>query len=67
MADIGKIKIHHDRSNHYKDGEVVDLWDFFAMSKKECTNDRFAYLERIPIPSAVEQITSELGIEYKFV
>lgn len=68
MANIGRIKINHDRSNHYKDGEVVDLWDFFARYKKECKNDsRFAYLERIPIPAAVEQITGELGIAYEFV
>lgn len=65
---MGTIKILSDRSGVFSKGETYNVMDFlqgyFDVSPD---SSLVAYLQRIPIPSAVDYIAKDWGLEYKFV
>ena len=65
---MGTIKITSSTNDTYKVGATIDMMAFLSDYFRNCTDrDYVAYLQRIPMPSAVEIIAEELGIEYEFV
>lgn len=65
---MGTIKITSSTNDTYKVGDTIDMMAFLSSYFKSCNDEGHrAYLERIPMPSAVEIIAEELGIEYEFV
>ena len=65
---MGKIKITSSTNDTYKVGDTIDMMAFLSDYFRNCIDrDYVAYLQRIPMPSAVEIIAEELGIEYEFV
>lgn len=65
---MGRIRITHDPLGLYEDGSVVETKDLIE-SYCEQSNDESicGWLQRIPIPSAVDYIAQEWGLTYRFV
>lgn len=65
---MGTIKILHDRSGVFSNGETYNIMDFlqgyFNVTPDKSLVD---YLQRIPIPSAIDYIAKDWGLEYKFI
>lgn len=65
---MGKIKILSDRDGVYEVGSVVDVMSIIRDYLNCCTDNSLkGWIERIPIPSAVDFIADAWGIEYKFI
>ena len=65
---MGKIKITTDKYGVFKSDTVMNVMDFMSQYFKE-TEDKslVGWLQRIPIPSAVDYIAQEWGLIYRFV
>lgn len=65
---MGTIKILHDRSGVFSNGETYNVMDFLQGYFNVTPNKGLVdYLSRIPIPSAIDYIAKDWGLEYKFV
>jgi len=65
---MGKIKITSDKHGVFKSDTTMDIMDFMTQYFNE-TEDKslVSWLQRIPIPSAVDYIAQEWGLTYRFV
>lgn len=65
---MGKIKITSDKNGVFKSDATMDVMDFMSQYFKKTEDKSLVdWLQRIPIPSAVDYIAQELGLTYKFV
>lgn len=65
---MGTIKITNSTNDTYKVGDTIDMMQFLSDYFRNCTDrDYVAYLQRIPMPSAVHIIAEKLGFEYTFI
>lgn len=65
---MGKIQILSSTNDDYKVGDTIDMMVFLSDYFRNCTDrDYVAYLQRIPMPSAVHIIAEKLGFEYTFI
>ena len=64
----GTILILSSKNDAYKECSKIDMMDFLSDYFRSCEDKEYvAYLQRIPMPSAVEIIAKKLEFEYKFV
>ena len=63
-----KVKITTDKHKVFKTDTEIDVMDFMRMYFNE-TEDKslVSWLQRIPIPSAVDYIAQEWGLTYKYI
>lgn len=65
---MGTIKILSDRSGVFSKGEIYNVMDFLqGYFDVNPDSSLVAYLQRIPIPSAVDYIAKDWGLTYEFV
>ena len=65
---MGKIKITTDKYGVFKSDTVMNVMDFMSQYFKETEDKSLVdWLQRIPIPSAVDYIAQEWGLTYRFV
>ena len=65
---MGKIQVLSSTNDDYKVGDTIAMMQFLSDYFRSCTDkDDVAYLQGIPMPSAVDIIAKRLGFEYKFV
>jgi hypothetical protein len=65
---MGKIKITSDKYGVFKSDTVMNVMDFMSQYFKETEDKALVdWLQRIPIPSAVDYIAQEWGLTYRFV
>lgn len=65
---MGKIKITSDKHGVFKTDTVMDVMDFMRQYFNEMGDENLVdWLQRIPMPSAVDYIAAECGLTYKFV
>lgn len=65
---MGKIKITSDKYGVWKTDTIVNVMDFLSQYFKETSDESLiGWLQRIPIPSAVDYVAQERGLTYKFV
>ena len=65
---MGKIKITSDKYGVFKSDTTMDVMDFMTQYFNEMEDKSLVdWLQRIPIPSAVDYIAQEWGLTYKFV
>jgi len=68
IITMGKIKITSDKYGVFKSDTTMDVMDFMSQYFKETKDKALVdWLQRIPIPSAVDYIAQEWGLTYKFV
>lgn len=65
---MGTIKILSGENGIYNAGTVIEIMDFlqgyFNVTPDKSLVD---YLQRIPIPSAIDYIAKDWGLKYEFV
>lgn len=65
---MGKIKITSDKYGVFKSDTTMDIMDFMRQYFNEMEDKSLVdWLQRIPIPSAVDYIAQEWGLTYRFV
>ena len=65
---MGKIKITSDKHVVFKSDTTMDVMDFMMQYFDETEDKELVdWLQRIPIPSAVDYIAQEWGLTYRFV
>ena len=65
---MGKIKITSDKHVVFKSDTTMDIMDFMTQYFNEMEDKALvSWLQRIPIPSAVDYIAQEWGLTYRFV
>ena len=65
---MGKIKITSDKYGVFKSDTTMDIMDFVRQYFNEIEDKSLVdWLQRIPIPSAVDYIAQEWGLTYRFV
>lgn len=65
---MGKIKITSDKYGVFKHDTIMNVMDFMRQYFNEMEDKALVdWLQRIPIPSAVDYIAQEWGLTYKFV
>ena len=65
---MGKIKITSDKYGVFKSDTTMDIMDFMTQYFNEMEDKSLVdWLQRIPIPSAVDYIAQEWGLTYRFV
>ena len=65
---MGKIKITSDKHGVFKSDTVMNVMDFMTQYFSEMKDKSLVdWLQRIPIPSAVDYIAQEWGLTYIFV
>ena len=65
---MGKIKITSDKYGVFKSDTVMNVMDFMSEYFKEREDKALVgWLQRIPIPSAVDYIAQEWCLTYRFV
>ena len=65
---MGKIKITSDKHGVFKSDTTMDVMDFMMQYFDETEDKELVdWLQRIPIPSAVDYIAQEWGLTYRFV
>ena len=65
---MGKIKITSDKYGVFKSDTTMDIMDFMRQYFNEIEDKSLVdWLQRIPIPSAVDYIAQEWGLTYRFV
>ena len=65
---MGKIKITSDKYGVFKSDTTMDIMDFMTQYFNEMEDKTLvSWLQRIPIPSAVDYIAQEWGLTYRFV
>lgn len=65
---MGKIKITSDKYGVFKSDTTMDIMDFMTQYFNEIEDKTLVgWLQRIPIPSAVDYIAQEWGLTYRFV
>ena len=65
---MGKIKITSDKYGVFKSDTVMNVMEFMTQYFNEMEDKSLVdWLQRIPIPSAVDYIAQEWGLTYRFV
>ena len=65
---MGRIKITSDKHGVFKSDTVMNVMDFMTQYFNEMEDKSLVdWLQRIPIPSAVDYIAQEWGLTYRFV
>ena len=65
---MGTIKILFDHSGVFSKGETYNVMDFLqGYFNVTLDSSLVGYLQRIPIPSAVDYIAKDWGLTYEFV
>ena len=63
-----KVKITTDRCKVFKADTEIDVMDFMRMYFDEMEDKTLvSWLQRIPIPSAVDYIAQKCGLTYKYI
>lgn len=63
-----KVKITTDRCKVFKADAEIDVMDFMRMYFDEMEDKTLvSWLQRIPIPSAVDYIAQKWGLTYKYI
>lgn len=65
---MGKIKILSDKSGTYEVGGIILQIDFLSKYFKAFPNDpHIGWMQRVPMPAAIDSVAEKLGIEYEYV
>ena len=65
---MGKIYIISSKSDIYEQGSTMTQMQFLDKYFKAFPGDPYNdYFQRIPMPAATEEISKQLGVEYKYV
>ena len=67
IITMALLKITSDPNNVLEGKKITEIGDLFRTYKKHASESKYNYCTRIPMPSAIEIMTEELGIKVQYL